>query len=956
MPGPPVSGKSRWVPVPLLVGWLGWVLVADGLANTATNGLLMVQLAFRDGYVVVDEGAPDTRLLVGPEFAGSLKPGFTTNRVQRELVRHLNEEFRREGKLVDWLRRTGFDPADVPDPGALGAQWRAQRDGLSAFIWAGLPEDLQARLGLPTGDDDERAALQEDVARVLTGLCEGPNLYEPDRFLGVTLSDDARRLLKSRLGDRTRAELNRLLIEDAYPSLLTRRRLDDLPPSARRGRVPPGEETLRLARHYLGASDPGELRGFVEFLERLTVDWTNASRLFSHLGREFPRFYRDDFFPFFDRQIKQPFDDPLRRALNSPLSLKKQELGPWDENKLSERGLVLFGVRAPVLEPYAGPENIRLRYSTNVWSFAGVTRANFARLLRAEPGRLWWPQRIRRGLDDFIHRLGYDVADTGADASLATGIAVYPRRPGQRSPGVEIQGVPQIERIQIGLARTNTPAILEALYFVLPYRDYRRVRGAPEDYLRDLASPTGEEWAELDLTQPPGQGLDLAGWYVDRVKLAERLAGLDRAGYAAVLQGAPTAGDTKRAVMLITPVARGTRADPGTGARGDIASAGASGGDPLSRGNTNATAVVRQDPDATGRGPDPPPRAGTPALGARDRLGAEYRRAVEAGVTMATEEDVRVYLAYEQVGLSGADTVRASVGFEGEAFGAVDYERDLLLIPEWGRRLSVAIKGFSDFEADRLRGGEEFGERRSGGTATAALELFRDWDDHWLRVDGSAGWQEVLPEETAGAPPRDQLTEVSLGLSYFWRRDGTRWSPNLQVAPRLRGARSEATEAWFLRGGATAAAHLLLPLFLEHHLQGAVEWGSADTPWNELPSLGGEDSVRGYRVDAGVGDLAWSLQNEIWIPVFRQFRLGAGLDRFVRRNLLLAAFVDIGGVTGTADSFDGFRAGAGLGLRARISDAMAFRLDWGQALTGDEDGRGGSFVYFSLVSTRPFFD
>jgi hemolysin activation/secretion protein len=149
---------------------------------------------------------------------------------------------------------------------------------------------------------------------------------------------------------------------------------------------------------------------------------------------------------------------------------------------------------------------------------------------------------------------------------------------------------------------------------------------------------------------------------------------------------------------------------------------------------------------------------------------------------------------------------------------------------------------------------------------------------------------------------------------------------------------------------------VLLPAFLEGDLRALGDWSSEDTPWSQRPTLGGEESVRGYRLDAFVGRSVWALQTEVWLPVFRCIRLeNEALDKLWRRNLHLAAFADVGGVQGTVDDSDGFKAGAGLGLRVDLSDEVTLRLDWAQALTGSDGGRGGSLFYLSVVMRKPLF-
>jgi hypothetical protein len=58
------------------------------------------------------------------------------------------------------------------------------------------------------------AALLKDLNEIIRAEC----LYEEKRFAGVTLSQHARSLLASQLQGLQLARLNRLLLEEAYPS------------------------------------------------------------------------------------------------------------------------------------------------------------------------------------------------------------------------------------------------------------------------------------------------------------------------------------------------------------------------------------------------------------------------------------------------------------------------------------------------------------------------------------------------------------------------------------------------------------------------------------------------------------------------------------------------------------------------------------------------------------------
>jgi Omp85 superfamily domain len=116
----------------------------------------------------------------------------------------------------------------------------------------------------------------------------------------------------------------------------------------------------------------------------------------------------------------------------------------------------------------------------------------------------------------------------------------------------------------------------------------------------------------------------------------------------------------------------------------------------------------------------------------------------------------------------------------------------------------------------------------------------------------------------------------------------------------------------------------------EYDLSGRLENAAGSPPIFELPSLGGADTVRGFRADDAIGRRLWSLQSELW----------HGLPRWPL--LKIAAFIDLGGAYQTTGSYPGLREGPGTGLRLDLRLAV-LKFDWaygfGQAATGGSRGK-----------------
>jgi hemolysin activation/secretion protein len=115
-------------------------------------------------------------------------------------------------------------------------------------------------------------------------------------------------------------------------------------------------------------------------------------------------------------------------------------------------------------------------------------------------------------------------------------------------------------------------------------------------------------------------------------------------------------------------------------------------------------------------------------------------------------------------------------------------------------------------------------------------------------------------------------------------------------------------------------------------------------------SLGGQETVRGYRQDLLLADNGALFSTEVRIPVLRVPQ--------VKGILQVVPFLDAGAGwnNGSADPNPNTLVGVGIGLLWRQSDYLTARLDWGIPLVSVE-GRNRTWqesgVYFSIVIT-PF--
>jgi hypothetical protein len=116
-----------------------------------------------------------------------------------------------DGKTLDgWLQiensATSLSTAGIADPAAFVAQLATGQDAVSTYLRSRLQDPVKA----------DAAAVVKDVNQILNG----PAIYDRARFRGVTLRPETQRLAAVDPTGQDLARLNKLLLEDAYPTLI----------------------------------------------------------------------------------------------------------------------------------------------------------------------------------------------------------------------------------------------------------------------------------------------------------------------------------------------------------------------------------------------------------------------------------------------------------------------------------------------------------------------------------------------------------------------------------------------------------------------------------------------------------------------------------------------------------------------------------------------------------------
>jgi 3-keto-disaccharide hydrolase len=127
-----------------------------------------------------------------------------------------------DGKTLNgWIQSPinyNLAAADISNIDAFAKKISDKSDTVSAFLNEQLDESGKSSVaGLTSTDANAKAAISA-LVKSLNKVLNGASIYEEKRFAGVRLSSGTQELLKKAPTGADLAHLNRLLLEDAYPS------------------------------------------------------------------------------------------------------------------------------------------------------------------------------------------------------------------------------------------------------------------------------------------------------------------------------------------------------------------------------------------------------------------------------------------------------------------------------------------------------------------------------------------------------------------------------------------------------------------------------------------------------------------------------------------------------------------------------------------------------------------
>ena len=120
--------------------------------------------------------------------------------------------------------RTGgtvFAEGEIQSLSLMISRLRQHADKVSLFLWQGLSNPEQAMLTNPLAFQAGAREARNMVVRALNKAVEGPCIYEGERFQGIPLRPETTNLLRQAPTGAKLAHLNRLLLEDAFPVVLS---------------------------------------------------------------------------------------------------------------------------------------------------------------------------------------------------------------------------------------------------------------------------------------------------------------------------------------------------------------------------------------------------------------------------------------------------------------------------------------------------------------------------------------------------------------------------------------------------------------------------------------------------------------------------------------------------------------------------------------------------------------
>jgi hypothetical protein len=115
-----------------------------------------------------------------------------------------------------------FDGGSITDLPAFARKLTEKSDAVSAFLGGQLDDTDKANLASFSPANANARAVRSALVKTLNNIVSGTSIYDESRFQNVQLRPETRELLGKNPQGQELARLNKILIEDAYPTELSK--------------------------------------------------------------------------------------------------------------------------------------------------------------------------------------------------------------------------------------------------------------------------------------------------------------------------------------------------------------------------------------------------------------------------------------------------------------------------------------------------------------------------------------------------------------------------------------------------------------------------------------------------------------------------------------------------------------------------------------------------------------
>lgn len=562
-------------------------------------------------------------------------------------------------------------------------------------------------------------------------------------------------------------------------------------------------------------------------------------------------------------------------------------------------------------------------------------------------GRFW----IQKEIEDHFVNLYLDV---GISPTIAVSSAGKAR-------SIEIHEAQRIGRIVVpGSGSNPDPKTSEILYVLLTDSEFRALTpdmfiDVPAANTRNLCMPRLHGMTCDANNLPMGACEEKVLPYVTASQLAEWQAALQELGYSIV-----TISEPARPGELIGPIdlqAQPLAKDSGQSGKSEARPRASKQAIPTTVSHSverSARVSGASEPVTPAKPDNVPPAPDQP----------QYAFGVSA--IFRPSQPVRVLGLFQPpkvnlpAFLGGAPaSLSVAAGSDGtNPVGQGSFSADYLWFNHLRRRLSASLNYGTDAISSRILEGISTDQRQTGPSARLDLELVHSLHGWRLTSYAAPISQSISLSPQGGTQANAYVNELTAGLTLNYENWMT-FHPVLFIfTPEVSWANT-AGQSNFWKFSADSSVHVRIvkSLLISLQIHGRFGFASTQTPVFTVPSLGGADSVRGFREDDALGRSLWSLQNEVWLPVPGTLKTtnANGIQKFLRKNIRIATFYDVGNAqstnvnpfplthsTASGQFVPGIRQGAGIGLRF-IQPPIALKLDWaygfGPSVSGADRGR-----------------